>query len=752
MTNDAQSIGPDGDRLDSWKEIAAYLGKGVRTAIRWSKDEGMPVYRHAGSKSGAIYAYRSEIDEWIHSDRSASPRFYRKPAFLWVGAGFALILITAATLLWLNPPTNQPRSYVEERPWVLITDFDNRSGEARFDGTLETALRRELANSRHVLVVAPERVRDTLALMKRAPDVTIDAGLGREICLRYGGKCAVLTGRVENFDSSYLLSIEVLDPADGRSVASAAEEAAGNSAVLPAVHRLSDWLREHLGEELAQISFDEEQLEQAMTPSLRALELYSKGMQIMHPRKATEAEALFRRAVEEDPEFASANLFVFWTLANQGKDHEEEAQSFLKRAMELADSTSEQERLFIEGTYFQLFERDYEKGCGSWKTLAQLFPDHYWAAGNAMVFCGSTLGHREEWVRFAVQTADLRDWDIISAAAGFAFLEGDFDRARPYVERARGIIADEEMPESKIGAWAVSFTEFFPAEEFLDKGLLTDVMSELQRVELALGSMDADYWRGWGAWKLKHFYLALGQIQKAEALNQRYGGEGSRAWSAFLMGDQAAFQEHVEEFHVNVRRNKPDPTERLIWLLSWNMQWTMRFPLDALVPLYDPESAVALASATGEPAPVFLSTPKFEAKLQLAQGKQLLNQGQPDEAITLLRNSVAWFRDHGIWLTFSYYFLSAELLAVALAEQGDLEAAYRELEEAAGQRKLVNSFTTPQHQKIQARQALLARELGRTAEAEAIEAELAKALVFADPDHPILVQIRAQQEVLLQVE
>ena len=74
------------------------------------------------------------------------------------------------------------------------------------------------------------------------------------------------------------------------------------------------------------------------------------------------------------------------------------------------------------------------------------------------------------------------------------------------------------------------------------------------------------------------------------------------------------------------------------------------------------------------------------------------------------------------------------------------------LEDAAGQRNLVNSFSAPLHQKIQARLALLARELGKTAEAEAIEAELAEALSFADQDHPILVQIRQQQEVLLEIE
>lgn len=57
-------------RLNGWKEIAAYLGKSVRTAQRWEKDLGLPVHRiHTGS--GEIpFAFREEIDRWLLSTES----------------------------------------------------------------------------------------------------------------------------------------------------------------------------------------------------------------------------------------------------------------------------------------------------------------------------------------------------------------------------------------------------------------------------------------------------------------------------------------------------------------------------------------------------------------------------------------------------------------------------------------------------------------------------------------------------------
>jgi tetratricopeptide (TPR) repeat protein len=751
MMKDSQSIGQDGDRLDSWKKIAAYLGKDVRTAMRWSKDEGMPVYRHSGSKRGAIYAYRSEIDDWIHSDRSVSSRFYRKPVFVWAGAGLVLALIVVIALLWENPAANQHKNPAGERTWVLITDFENRSGEARFDDTVETALRRELANSRHVLVVAPERVRDTLALMKRSPDVTIDRSIGREICLRYGGVCTLLTGQVEKFDSSYLFSLELVDPADGRVVASVEEQAAGQAKVLPAIHRLGNWLRENLGEELAQVNRSNEEFEKVTTPSLRALELYSRGMQVMYLYKWTEAETLFRQAVDADPEFASANLLVFWALANQKKGSGEEAQSFLDRAMELADSASESERLFIQATYYDLFERNYEKACGSYKALAELFPDHYWAAWNAIGVCYEKLGYREDYVRYSVQGAELRVDTVLDVATAFTLVEGDFVRARPYVERLRGVIADRGIPGWKSMAWPVVFTELFAAEEFLDKGMLQDVMRELKRVELLQETMDASF-QYHSTHALVSFYLALGQFQKAQVLAHEVEfPDMFPAWFAFLAGDQAAFQRHIENFSADFMEETPDPTERLLFLLSLNLRY-VRPPLDVLAPMYDPNSATAIASLTGEPSREFLSWPKLEAKLQIVGGKQLLDQSQAGEAIAPLKNGVRWFRNRGGWQTFPYYFLGTELLAAALVEQGDLQAAYRVLEDAVKQRNMVNSLSTPLHQRVQARLALLARELGRTAEAELIEAALAETLKFADEDHPILIQIREHQGLPLEIE
>lgn len=69
MGEPTYDISPVGKRLDSWKEIAAYLNRDVTTVQRWEKREGMPVHRHVHHKRGSVYALTEELDGWIQSRR-----------------------------------------------------------------------------------------------------------------------------------------------------------------------------------------------------------------------------------------------------------------------------------------------------------------------------------------------------------------------------------------------------------------------------------------------------------------------------------------------------------------------------------------------------------------------------------------------------------------------------------------------------------------------------------------------------------
>src|ERR1700722_18812589 len=55
--------------LTSWKEIAQYVGKGVRTVQRWEYDLGLPVRRTKTGKKSSVLTVPGEIDAWVQSQR-----------------------------------------------------------------------------------------------------------------------------------------------------------------------------------------------------------------------------------------------------------------------------------------------------------------------------------------------------------------------------------------------------------------------------------------------------------------------------------------------------------------------------------------------------------------------------------------------------------------------------------------------------------------------------------------------------------
>lgn len=99
-----------GRRLESWKEIASYLGRDVTTVRRWEKREGLPVRRLHHSRLGSVYAYTAELDTWRNKrvldavtgaiGANQVPRAVRRVWTVIALAGLGLVLVGGSAWLW----------------------------------------------------------------------------------------------------------------------------------------------------------------------------------------------------------------------------------------------------------------------------------------------------------------------------------------------------------------------------------------------------------------------------------------------------------------------------------------------------------------------------------------------------------------------------------------------------------------------------------------------------------------------------
>jgi len=61
--------------LNSWKEIARYLDRGVRTVQRWEHELNLPVHRIGKGKRSPVYANVSELRFWLSTSEAARKEF-----------------------------------------------------------------------------------------------------------------------------------------------------------------------------------------------------------------------------------------------------------------------------------------------------------------------------------------------------------------------------------------------------------------------------------------------------------------------------------------------------------------------------------------------------------------------------------------------------------------------------------------------------------------------------------------------------
>ena len=129
--------------LESWKEIAAYLQRDVRTVTRWEKSEGLPVHRHLHRSRSSVYAYPSQLDAW-RAGRKPSEEVL--PGRKWWGPAhaYAIVLIASLSLIsvgtgrWVGavdasgvPAKNQGPQF---RQVMLATALPNAGGKLSPDG------------------------------------------------------------------------------------------------------------------------------------------------------------------------------------------------------------------------------------------------------------------------------------------------------------------------------------------------------------------------------------------------------------------------------------------------------------------------------------------------------------------------------------------------------------------------------------------------------------------------------------------
>src|SRR5262249_11341561 len=190
--------------------------------------------------------------------------------------GAIAILFLAATAAWFY--FNRP-SALTGRDTILLADFDNKTGDASFDGTLKQGLAIQLQQWPFLTIFPEVRAQQTLRLMNRSQDERVTAEIAREICERQGIK-ALIAGSIAPLGSHYVITLEAINAQNGETLERQQAQAESREQVLQALSQAATQLREKLGESLSSLQKLNQPLDQTRTSNLEALKDATKAREL----------------------------------------------------------------------------------------------------------------------------------------------------------------------------------------------------------------------------------------------------------------------------------------------------------------------------------------------------------------------------------------------------------------------------------------------------------------------------------------
>jgi tetratricopeptide (TPR) repeat protein len=208
---------------------------------------------------------------------------------------------------------------------------------------------------------------------------------------------AVVTGEIHPAGDGYILSAQLVAAESGEILTAHRESASDPDAVIPAVDRLSNKLREKIGESLRTIRAGKP-LAEATTASMAALRKYTQALRAEDVEgERLRSLTLLEEATELDSTFAMAYRKIGVTLFNLTRDPNRMVQCFT-RAYELRDRLPERERHFATATYFEWAAGEPERARSAYESLLEIEPRNTWALnnlGNILKNRGDDLGALE---------------------------------------------------------------------------------------------------------------------------------------------------------------------------------------------------------------------------------------------------------------------------------------------------------------------------------------------------------------------
>src|SRR5216684_256546 len=426
----------------------------------------------------------------------------------WIGVGLVAFLVAAGIVL--RPKFNSPPAAPHAPVTLLIADFDNKTGDAVFDGTLEPMLGIALEGAPFISSYNRGQAKKVAAGLQRGT-TRMDGPVAELVAVREGIDI-VIAGVIAPEGNGYRVQVTALDATTGKPVMKDAQMYASNKQeVLEVAGKLADRVRKGLGDTT---STSQSAAETYTAASLQAAHEYAVAQNLQQAGKWTEAIETYRHATELDPEMGRAYAGLAAMYANLGQ--RQQAEKSYQLAMAHIDRMTDREKYRTRSGYYLLM-KNHSKAADELAALVERYPAD--TAGRANLafarFQQRDMGKALEEQRrvltmlphSVLQRSNLSlyalyagDFDTAATEAGYALQDNPtFEagaRTLALAKLAGGHIEEAKQEYGKLEAMSprgASMAATGLADLALYEGRLTDAIGFLEKgIAMDLAAKDPD--------------------------------------------------------------------------------------------------------------------------------------------------------------------------------------------------------------------------------------------------------------------
>jgi len=393
---------------------------------------------------------------------------------LFIPALVAMAVIVTGIILWHPWSRGKPAPISLDKPALAILYFENVSGNENLEGWrtgLTELLITDLMQSKFINVLPRDRVFGILKKLNLQEAKTYTTEDLVKVADE-GRASHTISGSYMKAGEDILITLILQKPHTGEVVNSIKVQCRGEEEILPKVDELTMQLKRDLNITQKQIASDiDKTLEKITTSSPEAFKYYVEGVESFRRGEFQESIQFLEKAISIDSQFAMAYRMLGSNYHSLG--YIQKRKEYIKQAFELADRLPDRERYQIQGDYYFLTIKNYDKAIEAYSKLLELYPDDI-VGNNNLGRLYWLIGEEEKAIeRFEVNIRN-KDFTAISsysnAAQNYA-AQGMYDRAEEILESYLNNISDNHLIRWRLALTYLCQGKFDLSLKETDRGL-----------------------------------------------------------------------------------------------------------------------------------------------------------------------------------------------------------------------------------------------------------------------------------------